>query len=457
MNVKKVMGWVLLSSLVAGSVPAKKTRPPVDPRFYEPNYEVPQGLVDGAAFQDRFLPVPVQDQMRADVWGADGVLPRDVTNGIEDDQYSYWGGNIVHGADGKEHLFCCRWPEDYKRGHYGYQQSEVIHAVSNNGPLGPFSVAGVIGPGHNPEIYQAKDGSWVIGVLENIGTYRASTLNGPWTPYMPNFIPESGNKKVNLRNRSYARCDDGSVLMIIKNGTLWHSNDGITDFRQITDGVYFKPDPTLPALHEDPVIWKDEVQFNLVYNDARRRQAFYMRSRDGLHWKPEPGFAYRTDMMIYENGVKEQWYKWERPKVRQDKFGRATHMNFAVIDVDKKEDKGNDNHSSKNVVIPLVVPRRLAVLGNESVRGYTDNVRVCVTAEAGFDPLKDIDLSSLRFGAAEEVNFGRGCEVRATEVSGRNLIVIFSGESGIVDHDFAAKLIGKTRSGGLLFGYVNVP
>ena len=54
-------------------------------------YHVPQGLVRGAAFIDRFLPVPLQGELRSDVWGAEQVIPRDVNNGIEDDEYSYWG------------------------------------------------------------------------------------------------------------------------------------------------------------------------------------------------------------------------------------------------------------------------------------------------------------------------------------------------------------------------------
>jgi hypothetical protein len=56
----------------------------------------PQGwdqLVDGARFMDRFLPMPGQGGMTSNTWGADGVIPRDTNNSIEDGKWSYWGFN----------------------------------------------------------------------------------------------------------------------------------------------------------------------------------------------------------------------------------------------------------------------------------------------------------------------------------------------------------------------------
>lgn len=61
-------------------------------------------LVKGARFMDRFLPMK-GNVLSSDTWGADCVLPRYVDNGIEDGIWSYWGGNIRKGEDGKYHLF----------------------------------------------------------------------------------------------------------------------------------------------------------------------------------------------------------------------------------------------------------------------------------------------------------------------------------------------------------------
>ena len=33
--------------------------------------------------------------LSSDTWGAPGVIPRYIDNGIEDRETSYWGGNIL--------------------------------------------------------------------------------------------------------------------------------------------------------------------------------------------------------------------------------------------------------------------------------------------------------------------------------------------------------------------------
>ncbi|MDF7824827.1 glycoside hydrolase family protein [Pontiellaceae bacterium B12227] len=435
--------WALLPvSLQAEPVPSQ--------------YKVPEGLVHGGAFIDRFLPVPVQGELRADVWGAANVIPRAVNNGIEDADYSYWGGNILIGDDGKNHLFICRWPEDNIKGsgkasgHHTWWSSEVVHAVCKD-PLGPYEVIEVIGPGHNPEIYRRKDGSFTIGVMGE-KAYTAPTLNGPWTKIKASF--DWKKEKLNTTNRTYVPRADGSMIVMNKNGYIFISDQGDEHFRQVTDRSVY---PAIPNNFEDPVIWKDEVQYHLVVNDWKRRYALYMRSPDGIRWKWDPGYAYTPGIMKHEGGSQEQWYKFERPKVRQDEYGRATHMNFAVIDVVKDEDRANDNHSSKNVVIPLVVPRRIELLNNDPVRPTTDVLRIKILAEEGFQPLEDVAVESLIFGAPEEVNFGRGCQVLKTEKDGEDLVVTFSGKgNGITADNFAAKCLGLTKSGELLFGYAKL-
>lgn len=49
-------------------------------------------LVYGGRFMDRFLPMHVQGQLTSATWGADNVKPRYIDNGIEDNEWSYWGG-----------------------------------------------------------------------------------------------------------------------------------------------------------------------------------------------------------------------------------------------------------------------------------------------------------------------------------------------------------------------------
>jgi len=116
------------------------------------------------------------------------------------------------------------------------------------------------------------------------------------------------------------------------------------------------------------------------------------------------------------------------------------------------------NHSSKNVVIPLVVPRRVQILNAKPMTGDTEEIRVRIIAEEGFDPQRDIDLKSLKFGAPEQVDFGKGCSVIESEAASTGLIVTFAGRgNGITEYDFAAKLLGCTKTGGLLLGYSSLP
>ena len=57
-----------------------------------------ENLVYGGRFMDRFLPIPVMGTLSTDTWGAENVVPRYVENGIEDNEWSYWGGNALKGS-----------------------------------------------------------------------------------------------------------------------------------------------------------------------------------------------------------------------------------------------------------------------------------------------------------------------------------------------------------------------
>ncbi len=423
-------------------------------------YTPPEGLVEGGSFMDLIEPLPAGGDFRSDVWGDDSVIPRDVDNGIEDGEYSYWGGNIIKGDDGKFHMFVCRWPEsiyksEEKQGHVLWWSSSVVHAVSDN-PIGPFKVLKEIGRGHNPEVYRRKDGSYVIGVMST-RAFEAKTLDGPWTEIKASFEWLDDSKPQNTSNRTYVPREDGSVLMMNKKGVIFISENADERFRQVTPDSVYEPVPG--AKFEDPVIWKDEVQYHCVYNDWYGRTAFYIRSPDGINWKFEPGLAYiPSKLMTYEDGRQENWFKYERVKVLQDDYGRATHINWAVIDCVKREDLANDNHSSKNVVMPLTVPRRLQILGAEAITPGTKEIHLKILAEEGFHPQGDIAVDSLRFGANEVVNFGNGCKAVRTEKSGQDLVVVFDGSgNGITETNFAAKLLGRTKQGKLLFGYAKLP
>ena len=409
-------------------------------------------LVYGGRFLDRFLPMPVQGELTSETWGADNVKPRYINNGIEDNDWSYWGGNAVLGADGKYHLYVCRWREDSRRGHAEWRNSIVVHAVADIS-TGPYKVKDTIGPGHNPEVFQLKDGRYVIYVIG--GYYIADSVDGPWQRKKFEFNQRDRRIIEGLSNLSFARREDGSYLMVCRGGGIWFSETGISPYNQVTDKRVYPP---VAGNFEDPVVWRTPIQYHMIVNDWRGRIAYYLRSKDGIHWKIEPGEAYMPGIAKYEDGTVVDWFKYERIKVLQDKHGRAMQADFAVIDVLKGQDRGSDIHSSKHICIPLTVGRLLTILDKEQITAETKTIRVKIAAEDGFNPHTDIDIDSLRFGASEEVNFGRGSKVIQTERSGDDLIVTFDGTgNGITDDNFAAKLLGKNINGKLLYGYARLP
>lgn len=420
-------------------------------------------LVFGGRFMDRFLPMPNIGELTRDTWGAENVLPRYVGNGIENRKWSFWGGNIKLGEDGKYHFYVCGWLESSPKGHNEWPNSIVFHATCDNS-FGPFVVKDTIGKGHNPEVFQLKDGRYVIYVIG--GHYIADNSNGPWKYGQFEFNNRDRRFIEGNSNFTFAQREDGSYLMICRGGGQWFSQTGLSSYNQVTGTrldqnkkiVPLRAYPQRPGNFEDPIVWRDNVQYNLIVNDWLGRIAVYERSKDGVNWKVESGEAYLPGVSIRQDGAVEAWWKYERLKIFQDKYGRATQGNFAVIDVEKKFDKANDNHSSKNISIPLTVGRLLTILDKEPITASTKNIKVKIAAEPDFNPQTDIDMNSLQFGEPEAVNFGKGGKVLKTEKSSADLIVTFDATATQFPEDeFAAKMLGKTTTGKLLFGYARLP
>ncbi|MCU4162500.1 glycoside hydrolase family protein [Carboxylicivirga caseinilyticus] len=409
-------------------------------------------LVLGGRFMDRFLPMPHLGGMTTATWGADCVIPRDTANGIEEDEWSYWGGNTRLGPDGKYHLFVCRWAENSPRGHMEWGNSNVVHAVSDHS-CGPFKVVQEIGKGHNPEWYITNSGKYVIYVIG--GYYISDDINGPWERKEFTFDTRDRGIIEGLSNLTFAKREDGSFIMICRGGGVWVSKDGLSAWNQITDSRVYPP---VDGRFEDPLIWKTNVQYHLIVNDWLGRIAWYLRSKDGIHWKVDSGEAYLPGIASYADGTKEDWFKYERIKVMQDEYGRAAQANFAVIDTLKYMDLPNDNHSSKLITIPLSVGKLLTVQNKKPITTKTKEIKLLIQTEKGFDPNTDIDLESVRFGAPEVIDIGMGCKLKNIQPLNDGAILTFDGQgNGFSDDNFAGKLLGKDKQGKLLFGYSKLP
>ena len=407
-------------------------------------------LIRGGRFMDRIMPMQGR-VLSSDCWGAPGTRPRLTDNGIESPDTSYWGGNILKGSDGLYHMNVAGWPESSPRGHNTWSRSDTYHAVSEN-LWGPYRVTATLGKGHNPETYRAKDGRYVCYVID--ARYISDSLGGPWQKSAFDFDLRDRKILKNLSNITFATRQDGSMLAVDRGGSVWVSRDGISAYRQVTDRTVYQGNI---RYYEDPVVWRDSLQYHMIVNDWNARIAFYSRSLDGVHWVTEQGEAYLPGCSRHEDGTVENWFKYERAKVYLDETGRASLINFAVIDTIKNEDKANDNHSSKNITMPLNRGLLLEVLNTEPITEQTAQVRVLVKAEKGFDPLTQLDTGSLVFGSFSLVNYGRGARVVSAEPRGKDLVLTFGGVHGIGAAEFAPKMIGRDRRGAMVYGYARLP
>ena len=443
-----------------------------------------QTLATGGQFMDLLQPMEGSEAATESDWGTaagentdpkyagtwEGTLGRWKNNGIEDTERSYWGGNIVKGSDGKYHIYVSGWPESTAKGHMAWSSASRVYHVKSDNVWGPYTYVSDIGAGHNSEIYKTGD-TYVIYHIEPLGIYTSTTLGDSWTSReflydQRDRILIAGDKiETSLSNCSFAKREDGSFVMIDRGGGIWVSQDGLTDpWHQLTDkSVYLNDVITDRGSFEDPVIWRDHLQYHMVVNAWRPRQAYYYRSKDGLHWVMEAGKAYTGEdpFARHENGDVEKWHKYERPRVYQDDLGRAIRMNFAVIDCVKQSDLGSDTHSSKNINMPLVKPLQLEVQGESAITASTTSIRVLVKAEDGFNPRTDLNLSSLKFGSHDKVNYGNGFSYSSSENSGTSdLIITFTGSagaSGITANEWAAKMLGQMSNGSIAFGYAKMP
>ena len=406
-------------------------------------------LVKGGRFMDRILPMP-DGRKAKHTWGTAEVAQRFVDNGIEMPDTSFWGGNILKGDDGLYHMYVCGWPEDSPQGHMFWPNSTVYHAVAKR-LHGPYTIRQTIGKGHNPEAYRLDDGRIVIYVIG--GYYIADSFDGPWQYAQFEFDRRDRPVIEGLSNLTFARRDDGSRLMVCRGGGVWISRDGLRPYRQITEKRIYPP---VDGEFEDPVVWRDSLQYHLIVNDWLGRIAYYQRSIDGVHWVTEQGEAYVPGVSVHKDGYIEQWFKYERPKIFQDGKGRVEQINFAVIDTIKWNDLPNDRHSSKNICLPMNKGLLIEVLNREPIDQHTETIELLIKGEKGFKPARDLDIGSLRLGSYTEVNFGGGAKATGMRKQGNDIVVTFDArDSGIDPTEFAPKLLGCNRKGEIIFGYAH--
>lgn len=318
---------------------------------------------------DYFRPMPVVSQLTSNAWGASGVLPRDQDNGLEDrtmKSWAYWDGKIMKAADGAFHLFASRW--DQAAGHNGWFGSQCVHAVSHNDLIGPYVDQGncyTDNPaGHNVTAGQLADGTYAILISETrrpATFYTAQSLDGPFRQLGGLRFDANGFSNVDLgglsSNTTMVVRPDGAILMVARAGItfLGSASNPLGPYKvQSNVSVMVQAGINDNGDAEDPCIWYSGGNYHAIINYWDKKKAYHFMSKDGAHdWK-NMGLAYdpTKDFLRYTDGTVNRWAKLERPSVYLED-GHVVAFTFAGIDVEKDNDRGNDSHGSKIIVVPF--------------------------------------------------------------------------------------------------------
>jgi MYXO-CTERM domain-containing protein len=338
------------------------------------------GSASAKPFMDYVKPMPPVAPLSSNSWGVAGVLPRDLSNGIESAKgagvhpdYYYWDGQIIRASDGKYHLFMSTFSGNTNFG-TSWFDSDAYHAVSQTNVLGPYQRQDYIydnngsHKGHNVTALELPDGKYAVVVSETVPftIYTSSSLDGPWTGCQP-------TSQVGASNISLVPRHDGKFQIVERNGTIAISDTLCGTYVKQTptcaytqnaaDSIYPKrtsiPNVPNPAYtwQEDPHIWRSGGVYHVIYSGSGDRVGWHVHSTDGLNWE-DNGYAWSPreyqKIFCYEGtNTCNQWYKMERPGVvLQD--GHPTHITWAVADVDKDNQVlPGSNHGTKIIVVPF--------------------------------------------------------------------------------------------------------
>lgn len=369
---------------------------------------------------DYFLPMPIiKAPLRSDKWGCAAVGKRDIYNGLEDttcNSYSYWDGPIIKGPDGKYHMFSSRWGQS--GGHWSWLNSVGVHAVSDS-IMGPYVDKGMTWPsnqngkGHNMTILQLNDGTYACVVSDTRpgDFFTAPTLDGPWTFAGTIKINANGFPTPQIANLSIIiRPDDGRYMIVPRNGQIMISSGDLTGPYVIQGNSVYNT-VNMPNL-EDPVLWYSGGFYHIIVNSWSEKKAYHLASKDGIKNWTNQGLAFdpTSNFLRYTDGTVNHWCKIERPGVIIQN-GHITHFTFAVIDVEKEKDLGNDMHNSKVIVVPF---------DGAAFDGVTSTENSKNSPDAGQTAVKDVHFSYLGNNTISiNVPYQNRYEIRVMKTNGK--------------------------------------
>ena len=340
-------------------------------------------------FEQYIKATPTVAPLTSATWGVAGVLPRDISNGIESAKgagvhpdYYYWDGEIIKAVDGKYHMFMSTFSGNQSF-NPGWQSSDAYHAISQTNVLGPYVRQDYVytnngsHKGHNVSAAQLSDGTYVVVVSEIVPftIYKSSSLDGPWTGCQPT----SG---IGASNISFVERHDGKFEIIERNGTIaisstlcgnyvkqtptctYTQNNSDAQGNPVVGSVYAKrtsiPGVSNPTFlwQEDPHIWRSGGVYHVIYSGSGDRVGWHVYSPDGITGWKDNGYAWSPrdyqKIFCYEGTTTcSAWYKMERPGVVLED-GHPMYITWAVADVDKDNSiPAGSDHGTKVVVVPF--------------------------------------------------------------------------------------------------------
>lgn len=283
-------------------------------------------------------------------------------------EYWVWCGSVIHGDDGRYHMFASRWPRALRFAPHWLTNSEIVRAVAVR-PEGPYRFAQVVLPArgasywdgrmtHNPTIHRV-DGTYLLfyagstyegltptadsqvrSVMpevhqaranQRVGLATAPSVAGPWTRLDAPILEPRPKKWDALMTTNPAPCvlRDGSVLLIYK--STRHQQDllrmGVAraevpegPYERAKDGELFRfHDPSDHV--EDAYVWQSDDRFELIMKDmnggisGEAGAGIHGTSQDGVEWKiSKPAKAYSLTV-AYAPSSQRRFLRAERPQL----------------------------------------------------------------------------------------------------------------------------------------------
>ena len=340
-------------------------------------------------FEQYIKATPTVAPLTSATWGVAGVLPRDISNGIESAKgagvhpdYYYWDGEIIKAVDGKYHMFMSTFSGNQSF-NPGWTSSDAYHAISQTNVLGPYVRQDYVynnngsHKGHNVSAAQLSDGSYVVVVSEIVPftIYKSSSLDGPWTgcsPHERNRCVQHQLRRAprrQVRNRGAQR-DHRDLGHPVRQ--LREADSRRARIPRTTDAQGIRLRQRLPEAdldtgriqsnlrlwQEDPHIWCSGGTYHIIYSGSGDRVGWHVYSPDGITGWKDNGYAWSPrdyqKIFCYEGTTTcTAWYKMERPGVVLEN-GHPMYITWAVADVDKDNSiPAGSNHGTKVVVVPF--------------------------------------------------------------------------------------------------------